>query len=249
MDVLKNSKALKHEEQMEYLQKYQENKSQHIRDILINANLKLVKMRVSKFVKKSNFKYGKNADDLFQEGCIGLMKGIEHFNPNLNVKLSTYAVYWIDSYIIRYIAKHSSRFVRINTSDYNNVILQNLNNPNSIEKLINSSSNERKEKIEYTLSVISNNNRNLDINKLSSHNDQEELTIKNDIMEKLNGIIERCNFSIREKYILENRIINDICTLDNIGVEFGITRERVRQIEENILSKLKSKVGHIIERD
>ena len=79
-------KVLKQEE-MEVLFKRMKQGDKLAREELINGNLKLV-LSILK-----NFKtYNENLDDLFQIGCIGLVKAIDNFDPSLNVKLSTYAV-------------------------------------------------------------------------------------------------------------------------------------------------------------
>ena len=57
------------------------------RELLINGNLRLVLSVVQKFSNR-----GENPDDLFQVGCIGLIKAIDHFDPSHEVKFSTYAV-------------------------------------------------------------------------------------------------------------------------------------------------------------
>lgn len=68
------------------------------REIFINGNLRLVLSVVQRFYSR-----GENIDDLFQVGCIGLMKAIDNFNTELNVKFSTYAVPMIIGEIRRYL--------------------------------------------------------------------------------------------------------------------------------------------------
>ena len=61
--------------------------SEQAREEMIAGNLKLVLSVIQKFAGR-----GENPDDLFQVGCIGLMKAIDHFNPELDVRFSTYGV-------------------------------------------------------------------------------------------------------------------------------------------------------------
>lgn len=79
-------KVLKEKEKMELLQKTQ-NGDQKAREQLINGNLRLVLSVIQRFTNR-----GENLDDLFQVGCIGLMKAIDNFDLEQNVRFSTYAV-------------------------------------------------------------------------------------------------------------------------------------------------------------
>lgn len=79
-------KVLKNEETMALLRKVKEG-DMEARDQLIQGNLRLVLSVIQKFMGR-----GENADDLFQVGCIGLMKAIDNFNVDLDVRFSTYGV-------------------------------------------------------------------------------------------------------------------------------------------------------------
>jgi len=78
--------VLKEAEKMDLLRKYKAG-DKTARDKLIGGNLRLVLSVIQKFIGR-----GENADDLFQVGCIGLMKAIDNFNMELDVRFSTYAV-------------------------------------------------------------------------------------------------------------------------------------------------------------
>ncbi|MBQ3403977.1 MAG: RNA polymerase sporulation sigma factor SigG [Oscillospiraceae bacterium] len=95
-------KVLKSEETMELL-KRTKNGDLQAREELIAGNLRLVLSVIQKFISR-----GENADDLFQVGCIGLMKAIDNFDINLNVKFSTYGVPMIIGEIRRYLRDNSS---------------------------------------------------------------------------------------------------------------------------------------------
>ena len=73
------------------------------RDALINGNLRLVLSVIQKFVGR-----GENADDLFQVGCVGLIKAIDNFDPDKEVKFSTYGVPMIAGEIRRYLRDNSA---------------------------------------------------------------------------------------------------------------------------------------------
>mgnify|MGYP002627635341 CR=1 FL=1 len=81
-----NLQALSNEERNELLNKLKQGDLE-AREKFINGNLRLVLSVIQRFYNK-----GENADDLFQVGCIGLMKAIDNFDLSQNVKFSTYAV-------------------------------------------------------------------------------------------------------------------------------------------------------------
>ena len=97
-----NMKVLTNEENKELFQKLKEGDS-FAREDLINGNLKLVLSILRKFNGKTD-----NLDDLFQVGCLGLVKAIDHFDSSYDVKLSTYAVPMILGEIKRYLRDNSS---------------------------------------------------------------------------------------------------------------------------------------------
>lgn len=79
-------KVLKNDEMMELLRRTKAG-DQAARERLIEGNLRLVLSVIQRFDRR-----GENADDLFQVGCIGLIKAIDNFNVDLDVKFSTYGV-------------------------------------------------------------------------------------------------------------------------------------------------------------
>ncbi len=79
------------------------------REEMVNGNLKLVLSVIQRFTNR-----GENLDDLFQVGCIGLMKAIDNFNPELQVKFSTYGVPMIIGEIRRYLRDNNS--IRVSRS-------------------------------------------------------------------------------------------------------------------------------------
>ena len=101
-------KVLNEKEQSELLRKVREGNTQ-AREQLINGNLRLVLSVVQKFTNR-----GENLDDLFQVGCIGLIKAIDNFDPSQDVKFSTYGVPMIIGEIRRYLRDNNS--IRVSRS-------------------------------------------------------------------------------------------------------------------------------------
>ena len=95
-------KVLKNDEMKELLRRTKEG-DQQAREDLIAGNLRLVLSVIQRFSNR-----GENADDLFQVGCIGLMKAIDNFNVELEVKFSTYGVPMIIGEIRRYLRDNSA---------------------------------------------------------------------------------------------------------------------------------------------
>ena len=89
--------TLSHEKMRELLAQAQAGDAK-ARDELVNANLRLVLSVIQRFQNR-----GENVDDLFQVGCIGLMKGLDNFDLSMNVRLSTYCVPMIIGEIRRYL--------------------------------------------------------------------------------------------------------------------------------------------------
>ena len=95
-------KVLKNDEMMELLRRTREG-DMAAREEMISGNLRLVLSVIQRFVNR-----GENADDLFQVGCIGLIKAIDNFNTDLDVKFSTYGVPMIIGEIRRYLRDNST---------------------------------------------------------------------------------------------------------------------------------------------
>lgn len=111
-------KVLKGEETQELLRRVKEG-DMAAREALIQGNLRLVLSVIQKFTNR-----GENADDLFQVGCIGLIKAIDNFDVNLNVKFSTYGVPMIVGEIRRYLRDNSSMRVSRSMRDTAYKVLQ-----------------------------------------------------------------------------------------------------------------------------
>ena len=101
-------KVLKEKEKTELLKRVRQG-DEKAREELINGNLRLVLSVVQKFTNR-----GENLDDLFQVGCIGLIKAIDHFDPEQGVRFSTYGVPMIVGEIRRYLRDNNS--IRVSRS-------------------------------------------------------------------------------------------------------------------------------------
>lgn len=123
-------KVLKNEETMELLRRTK-NGDKKAREALINGNLRLVLSVIQKFTGR-----GENADDLFQVGCVGLIKAIDNFDITQPVRFSTYGVPMIIGEIRRYLRDNSAIRVSRSTRDTAYRVMQ------AREKLMNDSQQE-----------------------------------------------------------------------------------------------------------
>tara|TARA_A100001011_G_scaffold373725_1_gene433490 strand:- start:329 stop:1162 length:834 start_codon:yes stop_codon:yes gene_type:complete len=215
-------------------------------------------LRYVVYIAKSYSGYGLNLSDLIQEGNIGLMKAVKKYDPEKNLKLITFAIYSIKSEIHEFVIKNW-KIVKIATTKAQRKLFFNLRSKKS--NLSNLSSNEAsliaqdlgvgiQDVIEMEKRI---NNSDLAIEDkdeenftpsvyLKSNEPQPdeilEINEKNLLANKLHNVIK--NLDERSKDIIQSRwLSNNKLTLEDLSSKYGISRERVRQIENESLIKLK----------
>lgn len=223
-----------------------------------NRNLRLVIAFAKRFCKGYNF------DEKLQEGCFALIKAINKYDATMNYKFSTYATHIIVQSICRYVANNKTLIRKpIYLTDaigkYNrfvsNYITQNGIEPTDEECMENLgfSEDKLKEIRRETVDVLS-----LDMSFAGEEAEDDLLTIITDtsisvedsIVSKdfIESVIkEICDlFEGRDREILLNRLgldnFRDKMTLEELGACYGVTRERVRQIEMKNMRRLKKKL-------
>ena len=227
---------------------------------LITSNLKFV-IRIANSYKN----YGLNPMDLIQEGNIGLMQAVKGFDPTKGYRLISYAVWWIRAYIQNYIIKSWS-LVKIGTKQAQRKLFYKLRStkrkmdiddnlsPEDYKNLADELGVSDKDVIEMDqrmgtkdLSLdaeltTERNNTHLDF-LADDISNQEELISKSEEEENFKTGLEIALDSLkeRERYIIKNRILSEHpSTLEDLGSELNISRERVRQIESSALKKIKT---------
>ena len=223
------------------------------KEYICNCNLKLV-VSVAKKYRNSAF----DIDDRTAEGNIGLMKAIEKFDYTKGYKFSTYATWWIRQAITRAIADQS-RTIRIPVHMFDSIkkmndvhkllVMETGKEPTDEE--IAKRMNVPVEKIEeMKKTAIEPTSLDVTINEEddsylrdfipSTAPGPEAINFNNSLRESL---IEVLSFlTPRERKVLEYRYgINGgkSMTLEEVGAIFGVTRERIRQVESKALRKLK----------
>ena len=227
---------------------------------LVVSNLRFVVK-----IAKEYTRYGFKLPELIQEGNMGLMHALDKFEPNRGYRLITYAVWWIRAYIQSYILRSWS-MVRTGTTRVQRKLFSSLQKARQkISALTPGQAPDRKrlaqaldvsqEDFDEALHRIESRDvsldqplsdgaeRSLGDTLADEHPGTEErliaMDLKAKVRQKLDAIYD--DLAPRERFLLERRILSDDpITLEAAGKEFGVTRERVRQLEERLKGKLQA---------
>ncbi len=270
MQEISRYELLTPEEEQELAKRYQEAGDAAAAYQLVTANLRLV--------AKIAFKYRrfyKNVLDLIQEGNIGLMKAVQKFDPYRGVRLSTYARYWIQAYIMYFLlANH--RIVKVGTTQAKRKLFYNLTKETkrlrdmgfdpTPQRIADSLDVDVKDVIEMKqrlavpdasldAPVGAEDDRTL-VSTLPSADAGPEAPVEQaQMMSLITGAMRAFGDTLtneREVKIWNERLMaEDPLTLEQIGQHFGVTRERARQIEAALKKKLRKylldNLGHEVE--
>jgi RNA polymerase sigma-32 factor len=226
---------------------------------LVTSNLRLV-VKIAYEYRRAY----RNMMDLVQEGNIGLMQAVKRYDPYRGVKLSSYAAWWIRAYILRFIL-NNWRLVKLGTTQAQRKLFFNLNKEK--QRLLAQGINPDSAEIARRLDVSENEVIEMD-RRLSSGDasldapigdaDGKPLT-RLDLLPsgmepqdesvgsaELSGMLKekldrfRATLQGKELTIYDERLVaEDPKTLQEIGDHYGISRERVRQLEARLQGKLK----------
>lgn len=207
-----------------------------INNELVEGNLRFVITIAKKYQTK-------NIDimDLISEGNIGLIKATEKYNPNYSFKFISYAVWWIRQSIISYLNEYG-RTIRIPS----NLVQNNIKNKK--DEILNEFDNENYETLPYCISFYNNEDDEFNlIDLIIDNNTQISINeIDYTLNYKLNSILSVLDE--REKIIIQKYYgINGIeANLEVLGEEFSCTKERIRQIKDKALLKLRNESYQLI---
>jgi RNA polymerase sigma-32 factor len=227
---------------------------------LVTANLRLV-VKIAYEYRRAY----RNMMDLIQEGNIGLMQAVKRYDPYRGVKLSSYAAWWIRAYMLRYML-NNWRMVKLGTTQAQRKLFFNLNKekarlsamgiePSPAEIALRLSVDE-KEVVEMDRR-LSRGDASLDmpvgdgdnssvarVELLSSGSPgPEQDTTSAQLNQILHTELERFRQTLsgKDAIIFDKRMVaEDPLTLQELGNEFGVSRERVRQLESRIAGKLRT---------
>lgn len=236
---------LSNEEKTELLQKIKEGDNE-ARTKFINGNLRLVLSVIRRFFSK-----GENADDLFQIGCVGLIKAIDNFEMEQNVQFSTYAVPMIIGEVKRYLRDNSS--IRISRSikelAYKIIVekdkfIGEKNREPTVDELANLL-NVSKEDIIMSLDAVQSP---LSLQEPVNGNNVDNINVEDQISDKKNSdnywaetitIVEAMKkLNDKEKMIINKRFFEGRTQIE-VADEIGISQAQVSRLEKNAINHIK----------
>jgi RNA polymerase sigma-32 factor len=245
-------------EEREAAVKYFEQGDMDAAATLVTANLRLV-VKIAYEYRRAH----RHIPDLIQEGSIGLMQAVKKYDPYKGVKLSTYAAWWIRAYILRFIL-NNARLVKLGTTQAQRKLFFNLKKERArlsamgIEPTADSIAKRLNVPTEDVVQMerrLASGDMSLDI---PAHADEGAPT-RLDMLTARGGPVdevladEEVNALFREKIhefgqqltgkdariFNERMLAEEPRTLQELGSEFGVSRERVRQLERRLQVKLK----------
>jgi RNA polymerase primary sigma factor len=235
-----------------------ENRFQEIKkakEQFAKSNLRLIISIARKYAPR-----GSLLADLIQEGNLGLLKAVEKFDYRRGFKFSTYATWWIRQSITKYLAEHT-RTIRIPVHIIETIykiskivstkFYQEYGRDPTIEDLANITGmsierlNQIFKYVKQPLSLEANIHHDEDTTLLEFIEDgnstrPDEYTFNNELSEKVRILLS--TLSSREEKVIRLRFgigEKEACTLEEVGQKFGVSKERIRQIESMALRKLK----------
>ncbi|MDI1443352.1 RNA polymerase factor sigma-32 [Polyangium sp. 6x1] len=247
------------EEEQKLTRHYAETQDVKTAARLVTANLRLVVKLAYEYRRAY-----KNIMDLIQEGNIGLMQAVKRYDPYRGVKLSSYAAWWIRAYILRFIL-NNWRLVKLGTTQAQRKLFFNLNKEKARLSAmgIEPTAGEIARRLSVDESEVVDMDRRLSSGEASLDapvGDSEGRSVSRiDLMpsyttgpdaafesQEMDEMVRERLAKFRETLkgkdviIFDKRMAaEDPLTLQELGDEFGISRERVRQLEARLTSKLR----------
>ena len=259
LSEIRRYRLLTREEEVELGKRIQEENDQEAAYIMTTSNLRLVVKIAFEFQRI----WMQNLLDLIQEGNIGLVQAVKKFNPYKNVKFSYYASFWIKAYILKFIMDNW-RMVKIGTTQGQRKLFFRLKKekqklleegfypePKLLSERLGVSEKEitsmdqRLDNWDLSLDEPlkdDSNTKRVDFIRVDVDSTEDEVAQK-EIESILHRKIDEFKKSLnnRELNIFDRRIFSDSPeTLQEIGEEFSVSRERIRQIESNIIKKMRT---------
>ena len=233
-------------------------------DLSAARKLVLAHMRFVAFIAHGYKGYGLEHADLIQEGTIGLMKAVKRFNPYKKVRLSSFAVYWIRAEIHEYVFKNW-KIVKIATTKAQRKLFFKLKQAKA--HIYTSLTNDQAEEIASDLGVrkqdVIEMESRLQLNDVAFevHDDEDTYTpeqyladpkqtpeqlllsdrsredLQHRLYQALSSLDERSIDILQSRYLKEEKT-----TLHTLADKYGVSAERVRQLENKAIKKLKERL-------
>ena len=204
-------------------------------------------------------RWGLPMEDIVQEGNIGLLKAADRFDPDRGCRLATYAAYWIRAEIREYVAR-GYRIVRLGSSKSERRALRIYRKTHERDpEVLAEQSGLSEERATELLPLLMARDVSLErapddgkapMDRLASEmkSPEEEACLADErkqLKEALSQVV--AELSPRERRIVHNRWLTDEPeTLEQLGVEFGVSKERVRQLEERAKKRMRERLEAIV---
>jgi RNA polymerase sigma-32 factor len=269
LQEIKNAPTLTPEQEAALVQRMHDNNDINAAKFLVSANLRTV-VRIA-YEYRSMYH---NLLDLIQEGNIGLMKAVSKFDPTKGARLGYYASWWIRSYILKYLLDNF-RMVRVGTTAAQKKLFYHLMREKqrleaqgivAAPALIAQNLHVKEKDVVEMEQRLLQGNAEVSLDAQSPGNDsdrrpsllQQLFDPKTDALSSIehDELIQmlqrelpefRKSLNDKEKMVLDARILSEEPqTLQEVADEFGLTRERVRQIESKLIEKLRQKLLPLI---
>ncbi len=262
LKVANNAPVLTAEHEAQLARQYRDDN-----DVDAARELVLSQLRHVVHVAKGFTGYGLPVSDLIQEGNIGLMKAVKNFDPDRGIRLVSYAVHWIKAEIYEYVLKNW-KIVKVATTKSQRKLFFNLRKARkSLSAMTEQETQDladsldvpvktvREMEVRMTSSDVSFDGKDSDDDEFSTspsaylpdmRYNPEELVSKTQISDNnrksLYTAIE--GLDERSRDILERRWLNDEnkATLHELAAEYGVSAERIRQIEKRAMEKMKGQL-------
>jgi RNA polymerase sigma-32 factor len=255
--ALKDLPLLTRKEEVQLAQQYRDTHDPALARRLVESHLRLVVKIARQCCSRQSL-----LPDLIQEGCLGLIRAVEKYDPDRGIRLSSYAAWWIRAYIYQYIMANS-RMIKVATTFTQRKLFFNLNREtNRLERAgkeveakeiaarlgvsekavveMSTRLNGREVQFDTTVAVDSAPDECLSgiCVPLRPDEEVENRELQSAIRKKLDELVG--TLETRERLIFEERLLAEKpITLRELGQRFGISRERARQLEERLKKRLR----------
>ncbi len=261
LNLVSQMPKLSSEEERELALRYHEQDDLDAARKLVMANLRFVV-----HIARGYSGYGLPLPDIIQEGNIGLMKAVKRFDPNVGVRLVSFAVHWIKAEIHEYVIKNW-RIVKIATTKAQRKLFFNLRKSrNTLSWLTRAEAEAVAEDLDVKVETVYEMEKRLDsrdmmfdmprdaseesynapVNYLEQKNADPALLLeKTDWQDHKEGLLEQAmqDLDDRSRDILVSRWLNEEkATLHELAERYQVSAERIRQLEKNAMKKLKKAV-------
>ena len=253
--------------ELKLARRWRSKKDRKAGDDLVQANLRYVVQIALKYRG-----YGIKVADLIEEGNLGLLEALRRFEPQRKLRFMTYAAFWVRAYILAHVLKQwslvgvgsspmaSKMFFRLNGARAR--LVQEMGEDTSaVDSRLATDFNVSEDRIRAFSQRLGAHDASLDAQAFrddgvtfldllaDEHVDQEERTADAErdafVRNEVRGLWG--SLDARERLIIQERLLStgDETTLADLGRRLGLSRERVRQLEERVKSKLRGRLAAV----